>query len=136
MTGMRSLCAAITAVALTFLGGCARTNAAEPASAAEPADRVEPPRMVQRGEMPDLRIYNIPASGRAALRLQIEVLIDSRGQPDMKTLKITGPGSPENRMAIERWIAQAMFQPARRNGVPVSGIYRTSLAVRIRRTPG
>jgi hypothetical protein len=49
----------------------------------------------------------------------------------MKTLKVTGVGAAENREAIERWIAQAMFRPAQRGGQPVAGIYRTGLAVRI-----
>jgi hypothetical protein len=87
--------------------------------------------MMQRGAPPELRIYSIPASGRAPIRLQIEVLIDSRGQPDMKTLKVTGMGAAENRAAIERWIEQAIFRPAQRGGQPVAGTYRAGLAVRI-----
>ena len=111
-------------------GGCARTNAPESA-AAQPVERDEPPRMLQRGRPPELRIYSIPASGRAPIRLQIEVLIDSYGQPDMRTLKLTGIGAAENRDAIERWIEQATFRPARRGGQPVPGTYRTGLEVRI-----
>ena len=110
--------------------GCARANTREPATA-QPAERDEPPRMLQRGAPPELRIYSIPASGRAPIRLQIEVLVDSRGQPDMKTLKVTGIGAAENREAIERWIQQAIFRPAQRGGQPVAGTYRTGLAVRI-----
>jgi hypothetical protein len=111
-------------------GACAGAKAPESA-AAQPAEREEPPRMLQRGAPPELRIYNIPASGRAPIRVQIEVLIDSRGQPDMKTLKVTGVGAAENRDAIQRWIEQAIFRPAQRGGQPVAGIYRTGLAVRI-----
>jgi hypothetical protein len=110
-------------------GGCARANASD--AAAQPVEREEPPRMLQRGRPPELRIYNIPASGRAPIRLQIEVLIDSRGQPDMRTLKLTGIGAAENREAIERWLEQATFRPAQRGGQPVAGTYRTGLEVRI-----
>lgn len=87
--------------------------------------------MLQRGAPPELRLYSIPASGRPALRLRIEVLIDASGRPDMKTLKVIGPGAAENRAAIERWIEQAMFRPAQRGGQPVPGIYRTGFEVRI-----
>lgn len=125
----RSLCALMILVGLGS-AGCARAKAPESAAAA-PAERVEPPRMLQRGAPPELRIYSIPASGRAPIRLQIEVLVDSRGQPDMKTLKVTGVGAAENREAIERWIGQALFRPAQRGGQPVPGIYRAGLAVRI-----
>ena len=129
MTIMRSLSTATIVVGLTFAFGCARSNATVPA--AQPAQREEPPRLLQRGAPPELRIYSIPASGRAPIRLRIEVLIDRHGQPDMKTLKVTGPGAAENRVAIERWIEQALFRPARRGGQPVEGTYRTSLEVRI-----
>src|ERR671922_1557460 len=105
----RSLWTIMILSGLGFSVACARTNAPKPA-----AERDEPPRMLQRGAPPELRVYNIPASGRAPIRLQIEVLIDIRGQPDMKTLKVTGPGAAENRQAIERWIEQAMFRPAQR----------------------
>ena len=127
---MRRLSSAV--VILLALGsvGCARAHAPESA-AAQPAERDEPPRMLQGGRPPELTISNIPASGRAPIRLQIEVHIDSRGYPDMKTLKVTGLGAAENRAAIERWIEQAMFRPAHRGGQPVAGVYRTGLAVRI-----
>jgi hypothetical protein len=122
---MRSLCTATMAVALTLSFGCAR------ASAPQPAVREEPPRILQRGAPPELVLYNIPASGRAPIRLRIEVLIDASGRPDMKTLKVTGVGAAENRAAIERWIEQAIFRPAQRNGQPVAGTYRTGFEVRI-----
>ena len=129
VTMRRLSCAVIILLTLASVG-CARANAPEP-GAAQPAERDEPPRMVQRGRPPDLRIYNLPASGRAPIRLQIEVLIDSYGQPDMKTLKVTGMGAAENRAAIERWIEQAIFRPAHRGGQPVAGTYRTGLEVRV-----
>jgi hypothetical protein len=135
VTALRSLIAATIIVTLTFSAGCARANAPESAAAPQPAERGQPPRMVQPGAMPELRIYGIPASGRAPIRLRIEVLIDSRGRPDMKTLKVTGQGAPENRAAIERWIEQAMFQPAQRGGRPVAGLYRTAVEVRIETRP-
>ena len=128
MTIRRLLVAVMILVGLGA-GGCARANTSDPA--AQPVEREVPPRMVQRGRPPELRIYNIPSSGRAPIRLQIEVVIDSRGQPDMKTLKVTGMGAAENRQAIEQWIEQATFRPAQRGGQPVPGTYRTGLQVRI-----
>jgi hypothetical protein len=125
----RLACAVMMLVGLGSVG-CARRSAPE-SGAAQQVERDEPPRMLQRGAPPELRIYSIPSSGRAPIRLQIEVLVDSRGQPDMKTLKLTGIGAAENRDAIERWIQQATFRPAQRGGQPVAGIYRTRLEVRV-----
>ena len=129
MASGRLLGMTMSLVGLALSVGCARTSAPESA-AVQPAERDEPPRMLQRGAPPELRIYGIPASGRAPIRLQIEVLIDSRGEPDMSTLKVTGVGAGENRGAIEQWIAQAIFRPAQR-AQPVAGTYRTRLEVRI-----
>ena len=125
----RLACAVMMLVGLGSVG-CARAGPRE-SGAAQQVEREEPPRMLQRGAPPELRIYSIPASGRAPIRLQIEVVVDSRGQPDMKTLKLTGIGAAENRDAIERWIQQATFRPAQRGGQPVAGTYRTRLEVRV-----
>lgn len=34
-------------------------------------------------------------------------------------------------MAIERWLENATFRPATRNGQPVTGIYEASFEVRV-----
>jgi hypothetical protein len=125
----RAVCATAIASAATFALACGSRKA--PESAAAPVEREEPPRILQRGNPPELRVYNIPASGRPALRLQIAVMVDSLGRPDMTTLSVTGVGAPENRQAIENWLQQVIFRSARRGGKPVAGMYRTSFQVRI-----
>jgi hypothetical protein len=87
--------------------------------------------MISRGNIPDLSISAPNAAGRPSARMRIEVLVNTDGRADVKTLKLTGLGAAENRMAIERWLESAFFRPAQRNGQSVSGIYRTNLEVRV-----
>ena len=109
--------------ALVCLGGCASSGGSS--GAPEPT-RDEAPQMVSRGTPPALRVP-VTASGRASVRVTIEVVIDETGLPDMSTFKVTGIGAEDNRDALARWIEQARFRPAQRGGEPVPGIYRTSI---------
>ena len=93
---------------------------------------VDPPRMTSRGQMPQLQLSSVPSSGRAPIRVTLEVMIDETGRPLMSTFKVTGMGSAENRDALARWIEQSSFQPARSGGQPVAGLYRSSLEVQVR----
>jgi hypothetical protein len=119
--------ATIGAVAC-LASACAKASAPVPTPEAE---RTEPPRMLSRGSFPELSISGPNPAGRPSVRMRIQVLVDRLGRPDLKTLKLTGLGAAENRMAIERWIENATFRPAMRNGQPVSGLYETSLEVRV-----
>jgi hypothetical protein len=110
----------VTAAACASSGG-AKTSAAA----------VEAPRMVSRGSYPALRINGAMPSGRSPVRLTLEVEVDESGRPDMSTLKLTGKGAGENRQAIQQWIAESVFRPGTRNGVPVRALLRMQLEANV-----
>ena len=87
--------------------------------------------------MPDLRI-STPPSGPTTVRLSIEVEVDESGRADVSTLKLMGSGVSDNQHAIRQWLEQALFAPARQNGVPVRGVFKASLemGVGVRRIRG
>ena len=122
---------ALLAVALLVTLACAGA-AHDPADAAAPAaPAVESPQ-IMRGTTPQLRV---PAStsSRPTVRVQIEVMVDEMGRPDMKTFKATGPGADVNRDALRSWIEGASFRPARLDGRAIPGLFRMSLDASVRR---
>jgi hypothetical protein len=120
-------------VAIAALFGLAPACAGNPSPSSSPAaDKVEPPRMLTRGAFPELNISGPSPSRRPVARIHIEVVVHPTGRPDLKTLKVSGLGSPENRAAIERWIESATFRPAMRNGEALAGLYKTSIEVQVR----
>lgn len=124
----------LLAVALLATLACAGA-AHDPADAAAPAapaaSAAEPPQ-IMRGTAPQLRI---PAStsSRSTVRVQIEVMIDEMGRPDMTTFKATGPGADVNRDALRTWIEGASFRPARLDGRAIPGLFRMGLDASVRR---
>jgi hypothetical protein len=58
------------------------------------------------------------------------VQVDSTGQPDLETLRMTGLGADGNRDVVATWLRSARFQPAQRDGRPVPGVYQTRIEVR------
>jgi hypothetical protein len=99
---------------------CAHANGA---STAPKRDRVDPPTM-QRGPAPETR---------GEMSATYEVMVDATGRADMSTLRLSGALSATNRAALERWIADARFTPARLNGHPVAGLYKGGLKTRVTR---
>ena len=108
------------------------------ASAGTAASRDVPPRLLSQGPPVTLRIAVAAtttsraapppsAAGQTTVRLSIEVDVDEHGRADVSTLKVFGPGSAENRTAIQQWAAEARFEPARRDGVAVRGVYRLTI---------
>lgn len=94
------------------------------------ADRLDAPKMVLQATMLQLQVPR-STSARPPVRVTIEVMIDSTGNPEMATLRLSGYGAVENRDALTNWIQQATFQPAYRNGQPVRGLYRTVVQARV-----
>jgi hypothetical protein len=122
-------------IALAALGAtvaCASasaTNDPAPPAAAQPV--VEPPQ-INRGNSPQLRIP--PSySGRAPVRVEIEVMVDAGGQPDMRTFKATGLGADINHDALFTWIEGSSFRPARIEGRSVPGLFKIRLEAAVRR---
>ncbi len=111
---------------LLFIAACAGNTS----SAGPPPKGIEPPQIMVRAGAPALRVPTM-ASGRSPVRVTIEVLIDTTGRADMKTLKITGYGADENHDALADWIAGSIFRPAHQGDQPVPGIYRTKLEARV-----
>jgi hypothetical protein len=89
--------------------------------------------MTSRGVAPQLQVPITTSGARSPVRVTIEVMIDDTGRPDMSTFKATGIGAAENRTALERWIENSAFRPARHGSVSVPGIYRIMLEARIER---
>ena len=114
----------LTVLAIALLG-CA--GGPRPDAATSP--RVRPPEMLSRVR-PDLRPpTGIPVEGRV-LDVRVEVLIDSAGRPDMRTLRLTGLGAAENSNAIAQWIEASRFRPAQQGGRAVAGVYRMRFEAR------
>lgn len=136
MSASRALRLGILLAAIA--SACAKPTESPPTPAADrtepppaPADRIEPPRLLTRVSYPELTTIEPNPTGRASLRMRIQVMIDSLGRADTRTLKLSGEGGVQNRMAIERWLESVMFRPAMRNGQPVSGLYKLTLEVRV-----
>jgi hypothetical protein len=58
-------------------------------------------------------------------------MVDSEGRADVRTLKLTGIVGTQDRIALERWLQTVTFRPAMRNGQPVSGLFKMTLAARV-----
>ena len=118
---------ALLAALAVLLLACATKPASPPNT-----DDTAGPQLLTRSVVPELTIMREEAPSGPLPRLRIQVLVDSLGHADVKTLKLTGVGSgAQNRAAIERWLESVTFRPAMREGRPVSAIFETTLAVRI-----
>jgi hypothetical protein len=110
---------------------CAGTPKDPAAAPAAGAAAIDPPQL-NRGTPPQLRIP--PSySGRAPVRVEIEVMIDAGGRPDMRTFKATGLSADINRDALFTWIETSSFRPARLDGRSVPGLFKTRLEASTRR---
>ena len=122
MKSLTEMC--LTWVLVACVGACAHGGAAGAASA---SDDLTQPQMITRVAPPAIQVPPSPQSGRPSLRVDVEVLIDEIGRPDMSTFKVTGIVTDENRAALRTWIEQASFRPAQHAGQPVPGVFRTRL---------
>ncbi|BAH40404.1 hypothetical protein GAU_3362 [Gemmatimonas aurantiaca T-27] len=79
----------------------------------------------------------VPRSGMV-MDLRIEVLVGPDGKPDIETLRVTGLGAAENRDVVVGWLQESRFQPAQKDGQPVSGTFKTRVQLRgeVRRIGG
>ncbi len=110
-------------VALLLSAACAGAPRDPDSGTATAASRAEPPQL------------RVPASTstRATVRVDIEVMVDAAGRPDMKTFKATGLGADLNADALRTWIEAANFRPARLDGSPVPGLFKMRLEAASRR---
>ena len=108
--------------------GCAKGS---PATSSPAPSRIVPPRLMTRASAPELVVSSSNAAGRPSLRMRIQVMVDSLGQADLRTLKVTGVVDTQNRLAVERWLQGLRFRPATLEGQPVSGLIDITLSVRV-----
>jgi hypothetical protein len=105
-------------VAALVSAACASTSQ----GAAKKAERITPPQQLRGGPPPEIR---------EVVDIRYEVLVNADGQPDLRTLKVTGKGAGSVRTAIEDWIRNSMFKPAMQDGLPVAGLYRGGIKTRV-----
>jgi hypothetical protein len=105
-------------LALVFSAACASAPHGDGTTSTASKAHITPPVLLRAGSSPEIR---------EEVRLAIEVLIDADGNPDMRTLKVTGKGAGSAHAAIEDWIRGSAFTPGKRNGVAVSAVYKTGL---------
>lgn len=122
---------AFVLAALLATLACASTPRDPATAPAADAAAIDPPQ-ISRGNPPPLRI---PASnsGRAPVRVDIEVMVDAGGRPDMRTFKATGLGADINRDALYTWVEGSSFRPARLDGRLVTGLFKMRLEATVRR---
>lgn len=124
--------------------GCASRPPADPAATPDPAaapraagdaqqsrppGKPKPPQRLDRS-FPEITITgSVPGSTQRAMQfLDVSVEIDPEGRPDLSTLRVTGPGAPENRSEISRWINAGVYSAATDAwGRPVRGLYKMKL---------
>jgi hypothetical protein len=123
MSTLRSLATAL--LVFSVADGCASAG-----SSVKPSDKTVPPQMMIRGQLPQMRFMRRSGAGMQTYRIDIEVVIDSTGIPDMSTFKATGSEAHENRDVLYEWIRSSTYRPATRNGEPVSAIYHSRLEFR------
>jgi hypothetical protein len=67
------------------------------------------------------------------VRVEIEVMVDAEGRPDMRTFKATGMGADLNHDALVTWIQNSSFRPARLDGRSIPGLFKMRLEAAVRR---
>jgi hypothetical protein len=127
-SAVRSL---IVSLALLAAAACASAPKGED-SQTSAGGTISPPQLISGGPRPELRVPP-PLPGRSVVaRLDIEVMVDAMGNPDIATFKVTGRGSELNQDALRTWIAAQRFRPARLDGQPVPGLFKMSMEARRR----
>jgi hypothetical protein len=60
----------------------------------------------------------------------IELPIDETGRPDIPRMRVMGTITDDVRREISDWLAQASYEPATRNGLPVRGVMSIKFRMR------
>jgi len=105
-------------VAVIISAACASTSQ----GGTSKPEKITPPQQLRGGPPPEIR---------EVVDIRYEVLVNADGQPDLRTLKVTGKGAGSARTAIEDWIRNSMFKPAMQDGLPVAGLYKGGIRTRV-----
>jgi hypothetical protein len=127
---MRSFVASLALLAAAACASAPKLEGGDGASAEQGA--LQPPERISGGPWPELRVPS-PTAGRVVVaRMDIQVMVDEKGDPDLSTFRAIGPGSELNQDALRSWISSSRFRPGRRNGQPVRALFRTVIEGRRR----
>jgi hypothetical protein len=113
--------------ALVALAACASASPSASHNAGmSSGSKITPPQQLRAGPMPEIR---------EEIDVRIDVLIDEQGQPDMRSLKVTGKGSGSSHAAIEDWVRNSTYRPAMQDGHPVAAVLHAGLktSIQVRR---
>jgi hypothetical protein len=56
-------------------------------------------------------------------RGSVEIPVDVNGRPEVLAMRVVGNMDDLMKRDLQEWLGQARFVPAKRDGVPVPGIY-------------
>lgn len=100
-------------------GGARETDTAVPS--------VTPPAIVGQ-QFPDLS--TIP-SDRTSTQVDLRVMVNPDGTPDMSSVTVTGTSSAARRDAFVMWISRSRFKPGTQGGVPVRAEFRMRMKSKV-----
>lgn len=111
------LAAALATTVATTLAACATRGTGA-------SSHVTPPVALERLPYDDF--------DRGGSEFTIEVMVDSLGRADPRTLRVVGTVGTNTRTAIERWAGYARFTPAKQDGHAVAALYHTQIKSTVR----
>jgi hypothetical protein len=118
-------------VVLALATGCASAPKEVSPQTGTETSNVKPPELI-RGSPPELRVPT-STSSRATVNIELEVMVDATGRPDMRSFKAVGFGADVNRDALRTWMESASFIPARLGDRAVPGLFKMRLQAVSRR---
>jgi len=119
----------IARVALLFclagpIAACASGGARETEVAASSVTRP----VILGPQYPDFS--NLPPD-RASSQIELRVMVNPDGSPDMSSVTVTGTSSAARRDAVMTWIARSRFKPGTQGGVPVRTEYQLRMKSKV-----
>jgi hypothetical protein len=126
---MRSI---VASVLLLAVAACASAPKGDAGDGNAEQGSVRPPQLIRTGPPPELRPPPQASVRTVIAHIDVEVMVDAMGNPDMATFKATGRGSELNQDTLRTWIGTQRFQPAQRNGQNVPGLFKMSYEARRR----
>ena len=78
-----------------------------------------PPKMLPSGAQMRLR-----STSSRPFRGTVEIPVDVNGRPEPNRIRVTGTMSALMKRDLEEYIVQLLFIPAKRDGVPVPGVFK------------
>lgn len=99
--------------------GCAHPGASAKNAIADQSSIEVPPRMLPTGAPLRLR-----STSSRPFRGTVEIPVDVNGRPDEYSIRVIGNMNELTKRDLREWLAQTTFVPAKRDGVPVPGVFK------------